>query len=57
MEVALNVLRVSARDSALVLPNDGATADPESLCGAEGVEDGLKSPVHNFGVVQAFGGG
>jgi hypothetical protein len=57
-EVALNSFKVSAKDSAFLPLNVGTATDPESLCGPEDVvAAGLKSPVHSFGVVQAFGGG
>jgi len=58
-DVALNDLRASANDSALFLPRVETRADwPGSLLAELDVAAvGLKMPVHNFGVVQAFGGG
>lgn len=57
LDTALNDLKASASDSEFVLLKVGAAAFcPPSL---EGVVDmavaGLNSPVHSFGVVQAFG--
>jgi hypothetical protein len=56
-EIALKDPNASARDSELVLLKPGvAAARPDSLDAAVGVvAAGLKSPVHSFGVVHAFG--
>ena len=56
---ALKDLNASARDSALDLATAGVVLpNPDSLEGAvELAADGLKRPVHSFGVDQAFGAG
>lgn len=57
-DVALKDFKASAKDSALVLPKPGTIPAESPISPTAGVvADGLKRPVHDFGVDQAFGAG
>jgi hypothetical protein len=57
-EVASNVFKASAKDSLFDIPKlETFPAEASDFIGKEVAEDGLNSPVHAFGVDQAFGGG